>query len=160
MIDTNKLVPYENNPRDNEAAIDVVKKSIQDYGFKVPLVVDGNNVIVCGHTRYLASKELGFKEIPCIIADDLTPEQIKSFRLVDNKTHEFAEWNFELLEKELQELTAFDFDMSKFGFDESIFEDIPPTKTFKNEELSEEEFSEENYQHECPRCGFMWSDNN
>ena len=157
-IETNKLIAYEFNPRNNEPAVDKVANSIKEFGFKVPILIDKNNVIVAGHTRKLAAEQLGLKEVPCIIVDDLTPEQIKAYRIADNKTAEFAEWDFELLEKELQELTAFDFAMTVFGFDEKIFEDETQTKTFKNEELSEEEFAEDNYQHECPRCGFMWSD--
>lgn len=158
-IKVKDLKVYESNPRNNEPAIEAVVNSIKEFGFKVPLIITKDNVIVAGHTRRLAAEQLGLKEVPCIVADDLTPEQIKAYRLADNKTAELAEWDFTLLEKELEELTAFDVDMSQFGFDESLFEDEEPTKTYKNEELSEEEFAEENYQHECPRCGFMWSDN-
>lgn len=157
-IKVNELKIYENNPRDNEPAVEAVAKSIKEFGFKVPLIITKDNVIVAGHTRKMAAEQLGMKEVPCIVADDLTPEQIQAFRLADNKTAELAEWDFALLEKELEELTAFDIDMTQFGFDESIFEDDGPTKTYNNEELSEEEFAEENYQHECPRCGFLWSD--
>ena len=158
-IKVNELKAYENNPRNNESAIEAVANSIKEFGFKVPIIIDKNNVIVAGHTRALAAEQIGLNEVPCIVADDLTPEQIKSFRLVDNKTAELAEWDFAKLEQELEELTAFDVDMAQFGFDESIFEDTEPTKTYKNEELSEEDFAEEKYQHECPRCGFLWSDN-
>lgn len=157
-IKVTELKAYENNPRNNEPAIESVANSIKEFGFKVPVIIDKNNVIIAGHTRKLAAEQLGLKEVPCIVADDLTPEQIKAFRLADNKTAELAEWDFALLEKELEELTAFDFDMSSFGFDESIFEVQEQTKEYKNEELSEDEFSEESYQHECPRCGFLWSD--
>ena len=158
-VKLDKLIAYEYNPRNNEQAVEAVAKSIKEFGFKVPLIITKDNVIVAGHTRKLAAEQLGFKEVPCIVADDLTPEQIKAFRLADNKTAELAEWDFALLEKELEELTAFDFDMTQFGFDETLFENEEPTKTYKNEELTEEEFAEESYQHECPRCGFMWSDN-
>ena len=158
-IKVTELKVYDNNPRNNEPAIESVANSIKEFGFKVPIIIDKNNVIIAGHTRKLAAEQLGMEKVPCIIADDLTPEQIKAYRLVDNKTAELAEWDFDLLEKELEELIAFDFDMTQFGFDEKLFEDVAPTQTYKNEELSEEEFSEENYQHECPRCGFLWSDN-
>ena len=157
-INVDELKAYENNPRDNEPAVESVANSIKEFGFKVPIIITKDNVIVAGHTRKLAAEKLGLKEVPCIVADDLTPEQIKAFRLADNKTAELAEWDFSLLEKELEELTAFDFDMTQFGFDESIFEVQEQTKEYKNEELSEDEFSEESYQHECPRCGFLWSD--
>lgn len=99
-----ELIPYENNPRKNDNAVPYVKESIKRYGFKVPIIIDKNNVIVAGHTRYLASIELGLEELPCIVADDLTEEEIKEFRLVDNKTNEFASWDMELLEIELEGL--------------------------------------------------------
>ena len=116
-VNINDLNPYEKNPRNNDEAVEYVAESIKQFGFKVPMVIDSNNVIVCGHTRYKASKQLGLKEVPCIIADDLTEEQIKAFRLADNKVGEIAEWDAELLGIELVELEEFDFDMSDFGFD-------------------------------------------
>lgn len=121
-ISIDLLKEYENNPRHNEKAVEAVAESIKQFGFKVPIVIDKNNVIIAGHTRAKAARLLGLEFVPCIVADDLTPEQIKAFRLADNKTGELAEWDFEKLEKELEELTAFDVDMSLFGFDESIFE--------------------------------------
>lgn len=118
MKSVNELVPYENNPRNNESAVDAVAESIREFGFKQPIVVDANNIVIAGHTRLKASKKLGLKEVPCIIADDLTEEQIKAFRLVDNKTGELAEWDFEALSAELEELSNMNFDMSDYGFDE------------------------------------------
>lgn len=114
------LKPYERNPRNNTAAVEPVAKSIAEFGFKVPLVIDKNGVIIAGHTRYKAAELLELEKVPCIIADDLTPEQIKAFRLADNKVAEFAEWDFALLADELEELTAFDLDfsMSDFGFED------------------------------------------
>ena len=100
---TKELIPYSNNPRNNDSAVDAVAASIKEFGFKVPIVVDKNNVIVAGHTRYKASLELDLKEVPCIIADDLTDEQVKAFRLADNKVSEKSEWNFEALDEELAE---------------------------------------------------------
>lgn len=111
-----ELKPYLNNPRHNGKAVPAVKESILKFGFKVPLVIDKNNVIVCGHTRFYASKEIGLETVPCIIADDLSEEQINAFRLVDNRTSEFADWNFEKLAEELSELQDFDFE--PFGFDD------------------------------------------
>ena len=113
-MDVNSLIPYENNPRKNENAVDKVALSISAFGFKVPIVIDANNVIVTGHTRLLAAKKLGLKTVPCIMADDLTDEQIKAFRLADNKVAEFSEWDEEKLMKELEELG--DVDMSLYGF--------------------------------------------
>ena len=120
---TDDLQEYKYNPRNNEKAIDGVAESIKEFGFKVPIIIDREGLIIAGHTRLKAAERLGIREVPCIVADDLTPKQIKAFRLADNKTAEFAEWDFELLEKELVELTAFDVDMSAFGFDESIFDE-------------------------------------
>ena len=102
-LSIDELKPYKNNPRFNDQAVEAVMNSIKEFGFKVPIVVDKNNVIVAGHTRYKASKRLGLKEVPCIIADDLTDEQIKAFRLADNKVSELAEWDKDLLNLELND---------------------------------------------------------
>jgi site-specific DNA-methyltransferase (adenine-specific) len=117
------ISPYENNPRKNDEAVKYVAESIREFGFKVPIVIDRNNIIVAGHTRYKAAKKLNIKEVPCIVADDLTDEQVKAFRLADNKVAEKAEWDFELLSDELDGL--FDFDMTVFGFDEEEEEEKP-----------------------------------
>lgn len=118
-IKIEELKPYENNPRHNEAAVGPVANSIKEFGFKVPIIIDKDNVIIAGHTRLKAAKLLGLETVPCVLADDLTEEQAKAFRLADNKVSELAEWNFDDLEKELEELDAMDldFDMSEFGFD-------------------------------------------
>lgn len=108
--------PYEKNPRKNDEAVKYVAESIKQFGFKVPIVIDKNGIIVAGHTRYKAAKKLNLSEVPCIIADDLTEEQVKAFRLADNKVAEKAEWDFDLLSDELDDL--FDFDMTVFGFEE------------------------------------------
>jgi len=109
------LVPYENNPRKNEEAVQYVANSIKEFGFKNPIVIDKNNVIVAGHTRLLAAKKLNLKTVPCVVADDLNEEQIRAFRLADNKTAEIAGWDFALLDMELAEITM---DMQDFGFTE------------------------------------------
>ena len=111
-----EIKPYENNPRHNESAIDAVASSIKEFGWKQPLVIDKDNVIVVGHTRWLAAKKLGLSEIPCLVASDLTDEQIAAYRLVDNKTNELATWDFEKLKTELESIS--DIDMSQFGFEE------------------------------------------
>lgn len=108
-----EIQPYENNPRNNKKAVEFVMNSIKEFGFKQPIVIDGEGVIVCGHTRYQASKKLKLKEVPCILADDLNEQQIKAFRLADNKTSEWAEWDLEKLEVEMEEITM---DLSGFGF--------------------------------------------
>lgn len=111
------LKPYANNPRDNESAVEPVAKSIKEFGFKVPIVATSDGEIINGHTRFKASKLLGLEKVPVIIADDLTDEQIKAFRLADNKTGEIADWNESLLIKELEELDDLDYDMGQFGFE-------------------------------------------
>ena len=108
------IYPYSNNPRKNDQAVDAVENSIREFGFKVPVVIDKNGEIIAGHTRYKAAKKLKLKEIPCIIADDLTEEQIKAFRLADNKVGELAEWDLDMLDIELDEIT--EIDMEQFGF--------------------------------------------
>ena len=108
-----ELKPYKNNPRKNDNAVEAVAASIQEFGFKVPIIIDKDNEIIAGHTRLKAAIKLGLSEVPCIIADDLTPEQINAFRLADNKTAELAEWDFDLLELELGDI---DLDMTVFGF--------------------------------------------
>ena len=110
------LKPYANNPRDNESAVEPVAKSIKEFGFKVPIVATSDGEIINGHTRFKASKLLGIEKVPVIIADDLTDEQIKAFRLVDNKVGELAEWDESLLIKELEELDDLDYDMGQFDF--------------------------------------------
>lgn len=114
---TEDLIPYENNPRTiPEEAINAVAESIQEFGFKNPILIDKNNVIVAGHTRRLASLKLGLDMVPCVIVDDLTPQQVKALRLADNKTNELAEWDISELNFELSDLL--DFDMERFGFGE------------------------------------------
>ncbi len=108
-----ELKPYKRNPRNNDGAVDAVAASIKEFGFKVPIVIDTKSEIIAGHTRLKAAQKLGLAEVPCIIADDLTPDKIKAFRLADNKTAELAEWDFELLQLELEDINL---DMSEFGF--------------------------------------------
>ena len=108
------IVPYANNPRKNDDAVEGVMNSIKEFGFKVPIIIDKDGTIIAGHTRYKASLRLGLEEVPCIIADDLTEEQVKAFRLADNKVAERAEWDFDLLNAELKDL---EIDMGAFGFD-------------------------------------------
>ena len=146
-----ELIPYEKNPRKNDEAVKYVARSIEEFGFKVPMVIDSNNVIVCGHTRYKAAKELGMTELPCIIADDLTEEQIKAFRLADNKVGEIADWDFELLNEEMQELGM---DMADFGFIELT--DIDADEFFDDAEPKAEK-EEEEKEVQCPHCGMFFT---
>lgn len=144
-----ELVPYENNPRNNEEAVSKVAASIEEFGFKVPIIVDADGVIVAGHTRFLAAKELGMDEVPCIVADDLNEEQIKAFRLADNKVSEFSTWDFEKLDLELSELA--DFEMQDFGFEE------PEQIDWANvDDLHEDSYKEPEATYlKCPHCGHV-----
>lgn len=121
-MDVDSLIPYANNPRLNDNAVDAVAASIKEFGFKVPIVVDGENVIINGHTRLKAAHKLGLKQVPVIVADDLTPEQVKAFRLADNKTSELAEWDMDKLDIELEGIN--EIDMGEFGFDDVDFGDL------------------------------------
>lgn len=137
---------YDKNPRKNEQAVDYVAESIKKFGFKVPIVIDKDNVIIAGHTRYKASQKLGLEKVPCIKADDLSDEQVKAYRLADNKVSEFATWDFELLNEELEDIL--DLDMSEFGF--VMFDDIDWAGV---EDLSEETYEKpEKDMLECPHC--------
>lgn len=144
LILLQNLVPYEKNPRKNDAAVDKVAASIKQFGFRVPLVVDADNVIVAGHTRYKAAVKLGLESIPCVVATDLTPEQIKAYRLADNKVAEFSDWDFELLEQELAEITL---DMEQFNFV------MPDELDVSDEDFLLEERKAETKAKACPHCG-------
>lgn len=141
-----EIKPYDKNPRKNDEAVKYVAESIDAFGWKVPIVIDKNNIIVAGHTRYKAAKQLGHETVPCVVADDLTDEQIKAYRLADNKVSEMAGWDFELLDSEISEL--FDFDMSKFGF--ASGEDIDIDGFFADAEEAKEK---EPKKVQCPHCG-------
>lgn len=128
MIKVEDLKPYENNPRFNDDAVEYVVKSIKEFGFKVPMVIDKDNTIVTGHTRYKAALELGLKEVPCVIADDLSEEQVKAFRLADNKVSDYSIWNNVALLDELKDLEGLD-----------IFTGFNVSELFSSEELDEKD---------------------
>ena len=134
MKKVSELKAYENNPRNNDAAVDAVANSIEEFGFKVPIVITKDDVIIAGHTRLKASLKLGLATVPCIVADDLTEGQIKAFRLADNKTAELASWDFSKLESEL---ASIEMDMSQFGF-EDLESDIPDNATDDDFDPSDE----------------------
>lgn len=135
----------EKNPRKNDNAVDTVAKSIKEFGFKNPLIIDKNNVVWCGNTRLKASKKLGLKTVPCIVAEDLTEEQMRKYALLDNKTNEIAEWDLDLLSLELKDL-----DMSEFELDWGTTERI---------EIDQEENTlvsqVEKKLCKCPVCGHV-----
>ena len=147
---------YRNNPRHNDQAVDSVAASIAEFGFKVPIVIDKNNVIVTGHTRYKAAIQLGLEKVPCLVADDLTDDQVKAFRLADNKVGEIATWDWEALDIELGDISL---DMEDFGFElklEDAADEEPIEYENASEELNVDEFSDDKYNCECPKCGFRF----
>ena len=141
-----EIKPYENNPRINDEAVEYVANSIKEFGFRNPIILDKNNVIICGHTRLLASKELKLKEVPCIIADDLSEEQIKAFRLADNKVSEKSTWDFDKLDEELDSIL--DIDMSLFDFNINTY-NVNLDDFFEDSDNKKEK---ESKLIECPYC--------
>jgi DNA modification methylase len=157
-IDINCIIPYENNPRKNKQAVDKVAASIQEFGFKVPILIDKNMIIIAGHTRYKAAKKLQLKEIPTIKVEDLTHKQIKALRIADNKTGEIAEWDFELLLIELEELKTDGFNLELTGFDLSEIESL--IDEYKPEEIEDDGFDIEgeleNIEDPLTKKGDIW----
>jgi len=117
-IPIDQIREYENNPRDNEKAVESVARSIKKYGFRNPVIVDKDNVLIAGHTRLKAAIQLGMTEIPCVRADDLNKNEAKAFRLEDNRTQEDSQWDTEALAKEFESLKNNGFDLMETGFDE------------------------------------------
>ena len=145
------LKPYKRNPRKNDKAVEYVANSIREFGFKQPIVIDDQYEIVAGHTRWKAAKMLGMETVPCVMADDLTPEQVQAYRLADNKTAEMADWDFDLLEQELNDIDPAMFDMADFGF-------FQGDEISKNEqkEVTDDDFNpDEEVESRCKR-GQVW----
>ena len=128
-----EIIPYINNPRNNDAAVETVAASIKEFGFKQPIVIDKDGVIVAGHTRHKAAKRLGLATVPCIMADDLTEQQIKAYRLADNKVAELATWDMETLEIELEQIT--ELEMIDFGFESFGDDDTEQKKDIEEDEI-------------------------
>lgn len=153
-IKLSEIKPYERNARKNDEAVEYVIKSIKQCEYIAPIILDENNVILAGHTRWKALKKLGYKEAECVIKEGLTEEQKKKYRLLDNKTSEFAEWDFDLLEDELTDLDFGDLDID-WGIPNTEFEE-------NNEHLREQEgidldeYESNKKQVECPSCGFKF----
>lgn len=156
-IDIDKAIPYANNPRNNDGeAVDRVAASIKEYGFKNPIIIDNENVIVAGHTRLKAAKKLGIDKVPVIRADDLTPAQIRGFRLADNKVAEYSSWDNELLSIELEELQDLDFDLDLTGFDTAELDEIMLNFAAGAEEEQGDLSTLEDKKEKtvcCPNCG-------
>jgi DNA modification methylase len=140
-VNINLIKPYNDNPRVNEDAIEVVQKSLQEFGFQQPLVLDKNYEIIVGHTRFNASKRLGLKEVPCVIAENLSEERIKAYRIMDNKSAEFASWNYGLLTKEMTDLLQADYDLDFTGFTDEELADLG--LDFDLDEFAEEGLTDE-----------------
>lgn len=134
-VSIDKIKPYENNPRNNDDAVDAVANSIKEFGWQQPIVVDNGGVIIAGHTRYKAAKQLKLKEVPIVVADNLTKEQVNAYRLADNKSGEFATWDDDELQEELDKIL--DIDMTDFGFDLET-------------ELEDDEVIDDDYEEEVP----------
>lgn len=150
------LVPYARNPRDNRNAIDKVAASIQAFGFLVPIIIDKNNVIIAGHTRFLAARKIGMKEVPTIKAYDLSEDQVKAFRLADNRVAEISVWDIPLLGEMLDDIGD-EIDMSQFGFEPIPVPDIYDMKD-TGKEFDANDFEDEAFEYECPECGFHFSE--
>ncbi len=156
MFDIDSLKMYENNPRKNDEAVKYVENSIREFGFKVPIIIDKNKTIVAGHTRYKASKNLKLKSVPCLIADDLDDEQIKAFRIADNKVQERSSCDDELLKEELSVLKDLNVNLEELGFLDFELDSI-----FDNEIENIDDFFADNTENQkkekkkvkCPECG-------
>lgn len=166
-LNIDELIPYENNAKEHpREQIEQIKLSIQDFGNNDPVAIDENNVIIEGHGRYEALKELGYEKVECIRLSHLTEEQKKAYRLIHNKLTMNSDWDFSKLEEELNELSGLEFDMSLFNFDMSFSEEV------KSESESDEDYQEQQEEvpesfdeydedletkHQCPKCGYEWS---
>ncbi|WP_049946284.1 ParB N-terminal domain-containing protein [Butyrivibrio sp. WCD2001] len=151
-----EIIPYENNPRKNDDAVNVVAESIKQCTYITPIVVDEEKVILAGHTRYKALKSLGYEEVPCLMCDGLTEEQKKKYRYLDNKTGEKATWDLMKLEVELEgvDLEGFDF----FGMAEDLTVETGAERTATGStEYDTEAFGDEEFKYECPACGFKFN---
>lgn len=161
-INPEELVFYENNPRDNDEAVPIIANSIERFGFKVPVMIDSNKVIICGHTRVKAALNLGLETVPCIIEDEMSEEDIRAFRIVENKTHELSFWDSSLLRQEMDALDEIEW--GDFGFDEAqelsdeemqqFFADSGSAKTTSPKPTDSVAVdSSESEMVQCPHCG-------
>ncbi len=150
------LVPYENNPRKNDGAVNAVAESIRQCTYITPIIIDESNVIIAGHTRYKALKALGIESVPCLVCEGLSEEQKKKYRFLDNKTGEKATWDLMKLEVELEgiDLEGFDF----FGMAADLTAETAVKRTInESAELDPEDFGDEEFKYECPKCGFRFN---
>lgn len=138
LVAVEKIIPYARNPRRNQKAIKKVAASIKEFGWRVPIVVDKENVVIAGHTRLMAAQQLGLKEVPVHVAENLTPAQVKAYRIADNRTHDEAEWNDELLTLEMTDLKEMGFPLSMTAFDPSEINKLLKTIQEESEKIDEE----------------------
>ena len=163
LVDIHKLIPYVNNARThNVQQINKLRSSLREFGFINPVIIDRDFNVIAGHGRIMAAKEEGINEVPCVFVDYLTEAQKKAYILADNRMAMDAGWDEELLKIEMEELQAADFDMGLTGFREDEIADLfavkeDPDDTGSNKEFDEGEFGDEEFKHECPRCGFRYN---
>ena len=143
------IKPYKNNPRKNDKAVDAVAESIKQCTYVAPIIVDENNAILAGHTRWKAMKKLGRAECECIVKDGLTEDQKRKYRLLDNKTNELADWDFDLLAEEIEGLDFDGFDFDWLEKEESINKDL--IDAFFEDDRKETDSASK--KHICPNCG-------
>lgn len=155
-VSIDQIKPYENNPRNNDDAVDAVANSIKEFGWQQPIVVDNGGVIIAGHTRYKAAKRLKLKEVPIVVADNLTEEKVNAYRLADNKSGELANWDTKKLDDELQALLD-QIDMTDFGFDENI--EFDPADDI-DVDLETDDKDKKLIQVTCPNCGEVFTVDN
>lgn len=147
-----ELTPYQNNARINDQTVPYLKNSIKRFGFKNPIIIDKDGVIIAGHTRLKAALELGYTKLPCVCADDLTPEEVKAFRLVDNKVAELSSWDYGILDEEMKSLEDDGFgDMGDFGFGD--IPDINPDDFFGDGDGNKKDGKAKKVKVTCPDCG-------
>lgn len=143
IVDIEDVKPYERNPRRNAHAVQAVAESIKEFGWQSPIIVDKDYTIISGHTRRLAALSLGLKEVPVYVAEDMTPEQVRAFRIADNRVAEMALWDVDALRKEISGIKG--IDLEGFGFDKGLLDQISDEKSGVK-------------RHKCPRCGSEWVD--
>ena len=166
-----RLTPYARNPRRNDEAVPKMASLIKEFGFKVPVVARSDGAVIDGHLRLKAARHLGMETVPVVLADEWTEAQVKAFRIAVNKSAELAEWDPALLALEIEDLKALDFDLELTGFTPEELGDIwldgdgmDVTATPQSEgqegaaEQDLEDYGEEKFAHECPRCKFKFND--
>jgi len=153
-----QIIPYKNNPRINDGAIEKTAMSIREYGWQQPIVVDNDGIIIVGHTRLKAAQSMGLEECPVHVADNLTEAQVKAYRIADNKTGELAEWDMELLKSEIAELDSLNFNIELTGFELEDFDSglsFGETNGEDSTSIKDNQKPDDNAENtiNCPKCG-------